>query len=110
MDVISIIRVLRSKLWILIVFPLISVICAIFLVSRLDRVYKSTAQIATGFTSDDAVSLSEERSSQFEVSTKFINTIESMKSIPVMSLVSYRLILHDLSNEHPFREIGRAHV
>lgn len=103
MDVISIIRVLRSKLWILIVFPLISVICAIFLVSRLDRVYKSTAQIATGFTSDDAVSLSEERSSQFEVSTKFINTIESMKSIPVMSLVSYRLILHDLSNEHPFR-------
>jgi len=103
MDVISIIRVLRSKLWILIVFPLISVICAILLVSRLDRVYKSTAQIATGFTSDDAVSLSEERSSQFEVSTKFINTIESMKSIPVMSLVSYRLILHDLSNEHPFR-------
>lgn len=106
MDVISIIRALRSKLWILITFPLISVICAIFLVSRLDKVYKSTAQIATGFTSDEAVSLSEERtSSQFEVSTKFINTIESMKSIPVMSLVSYRLILHDLTDEHAFRTL-----
>lgn len=106
MDIISILRALRSKMWILIVFPLISVVCAIFLVSRLDKVYKSTAQISTGFTSDEAVHLSEERtSSQFEVSTRFINTIESMKSIPVMSLVSYRLILHDLKSDKPFRSI-----
>lgn len=106
MDIISILRALRSKLWILILFPLISVICAVFLVSRLDKKYKSTAQLSTGFTSDEAVSLSEERtSSQFEVSTRFINTIESMKSIPVMTLVSYRLILHDLESEKPFRTI-----
>jgi len=109
MDIISILRVLRSKLWILIVFPLVSVVCAIILVSRLDKVYKSTAQIATGFTSDEAVNLSEERtSSQFEVSTRFINTIESMKSIPVMSLVSYRLILHDLKSDKPFRVVKDA--
>jgi succinoglycan biosynthesis transport protein ExoP len=109
MEIISILRALRSKMWILIVFPLVSVVCAILLVSRLDKVYKSTAQISTGFTSDEAVHLSEERtSSQFEVSTRFINTIESMKSIPVMSLVSYRLILHDLKSDKPFRGIKDA--
>jgi succinoglycan biosynthesis transport protein ExoP len=106
MDLISVIRALRNRLWVLIVFPLISVVCAIFLVSRMEKIYKSTAMLATGFTSDEIVRLSDDRTSnQFEINTKFTNTIESMKSIPVMSLVSYRLILHDLSDSIPFRRL-----
>lgn len=100
MDLMSIFRALRNRLWVLIVFPLISVICAVFLVTRMDKVYKSSAMLATGFTSDEIVRLSEDRTSnQFEINTKFTNTIESMKSAPVMSLVSYRLIIHDLGSD-----------
>ncbi len=81
-------------------------VATVLLVSRMDRSYKSTAQLATGFTSDEAVTISEEKTSNpFEVTTKFINTVESMKSIPVMSLVSYRLILHDLETGEAFRKL-----
>lgn len=107
MDVVSILRILKSKLWVLIVFPLISVLIAVAVVMQMDKVYKSSAQLATGFTSDEIVNLSEDKTSnQFEVNTKFINTVESMKSMPVLSLVSYRLMLHDLEdNENHFREL-----
>lgn len=105
MDLLTIYRLLKRKIWILVVFPLVSVICTVFLVSRMDRVYKSTAQIATGLTTDDAVKLNEGSGNPFEINTNFTNIIESMNSIPVMSLVSYRLILHDLNDDNkPFRQ------
>jgi polysaccharide biosynthesis transport protein len=106
MDLISILRILKAKIWVLIVFPAASVMCAFFFASIMDREYKSTAQLATGFTSDEVVNLNDEKSSNpFEVNTKFVNTIESMKSVSVLSLVSYRLLLHDLEDSSPFRKI-----
>jgi uncharacterized protein involved in exopolysaccharide biosynthesis len=65
--------------------------------------YRSTAQIATGFTTDDAVKLSDSPATPFDVSTNFTNVIESMNSVPVLSLVSYRLVIHDLEDKKPFR-------
>ena len=104
MDFLSILRVLQRKLWVLIVIPLLTVICAFYFISSMDKKYKSTAQLATGFTTDDAVRLNDDSSNPFEISTNFINIIESMNSIPVLSLVSYRLVLHDLSEPNPFRK------
>lgn len=104
MDFLSILRVLQRKLWVLIVIPLLTVICAFYFISSMDKKYKSTAQLATGFTTDDAVRLNDDSSNPFEISTNFINIIESMNSIPVLSLVSYRLVLHDLSEPSPFRK------
>src|SRR4030095_10551202 len=42
------------------------------------------------------------------VNTNFNNIIESMNSVPVLTLVSYRLILHDLDNDQTFREFDPA--
>jgi uncharacterized protein involved in exopolysaccharide biosynthesis/cellulose biosynthesis protein BcsQ len=106
MDILSILRILKSRLWLLIAFPLVSVIVAVFLLSKMDRSYKSTAQISTGYTSDEAVTLGDDKTNnQFEVTTKFSNTIETMKSLPVMSLISYRLMLHDLDSAPAFRQL-----
>lgn len=106
MDLVTILKLLKSKLWVLIVFPVLSIACAIFFVLKMERVYKSTAELSTGFTSDEYVKLSMDKTyNQYEVNTKFINTIESMKSLPVLSLVSYRLMLHDLESDVPFRKI-----
>jgi uncharacterized protein involved in exopolysaccharide biosynthesis len=74
----------------------------------MDKRYKSTAQIATGFTTDDAVKLNDSPSTPFDVNTNFNNIIESMNSVPVLTLVSYRLILHDLDNDQTFREFDPA--
>ncbi|MBK8292825.1 MAG: hypothetical protein IPK96_19700 [Flammeovirgaceae bacterium] len=72
------------------------------------RNIKSTAQIATGFTTDDAVKLNDGSSNPFEISTNFTNIIESMNSVPVLSLVSYRLVLHDLEELTPFRTFNSS--
>lgn len=104
MDFLSILKVLQQKLWVIIGIPMFTIICAVFFISSMDKKYKSTAQIATGFTTDDAVKLNDGSSNPFEINTNFINIIESMNSIPVMSLVSYRLALHDLEDTSPFRK------
>jgi|GEM_PF-392565 len=109
MDIVAIVRVLQRKKWVLISVPLFAIVCTIFFLSRADKQYKSKAQIATGYTTDDVIRLTEEKASTpFEVNTRFINTIESMKSIPVMSLVTYQLMLHDLESEQPFRKLERS--
>jgi succinoglycan biosynthesis transport protein ExoP len=105
MDFYLILKTLQRRLWVLIVFPLIAVACAVFLVLQMDKVYNSYAHLATGFTADDAVRLNDQSSNSFEINTRFTNVIESMHSLPVLSLVSYQLILHDLESDTPFRKI-----
>ncbi|HMG89597.1 MAG TPA: hypothetical protein VK589_06045 [Chryseolinea sp.] len=94
----------NTKWVVLVCVPVVSVLVAYYFISRMDKKYKSTAQIATGFTSDDAVKLNDSPSNPFDVNTNFNNIIESMNSVPVVTLVSYRLVLHDLENDQTFRE------
>lgn len=94
-----------SLKWVLLIcVPLLSVGAAYYFVTTGDKQFRSTAQLATGFTTDDAVKLSDSPSTPFDVNTNFNNIIESMNSVPVLSLVSYRLMLHDLTADKPFRE------
>jgi uncharacterized protein involved in exopolysaccharide biosynthesis len=96
---------LFSLKWVLLIcVPLLSVAATWYFVTNSDKRYRSTAQLATGFTTDDAVKLSESPSTPFDVNTNFNNIIESMNSVPVLSLVSYELMLHDLQADKPFRE------
>lgn len=95
---------INAKWVILILVPVASVLVAYSFISKMDKKYKSTAQIATGFTTDDAVKLNDSPSNPFDVNTNFNNIIESMNSVPVLTLVSYRLVLHDLENDQTFRE------
>ncbi len=93
----------KRKFGILLGVPILTVVASYFLISEIGDRYKSTAQLSTGFTTDDAVKLNETPATPFDVSTNFTNIIESMNSVPVLSLVSYRLVIHDLEDEKPFR-------
>lgn len=94
-----------SLKWLLLIcIPLLSVGATYYFLSTSSKQFRSTAQLATGFTTDDAVKLSESPSTPFDVNTNFNNIIESMGSVPVLSLVSYKLLLHDLEADKPFRE------
>ncbi|MHB1177152.1 MAG: GumC domain-containing protein, partial [Daejeonella sp.] len=76
-----------------------------FIVRNLPDLYWSQAQIATGIVdetqqmafSDAASGLQESRINQ-----KFVNMIEVMRSKSMLDLVSYKLILHDLTTT-PFK-------
>jgi polysaccharide biosynthesis transport protein len=96
-------KIFKRRLGILFGIPILTVVASYFLISEMGDRYRSTAQIATGFTTDDAVKLNDTPATPFDVSTNFTNVIESMNSVPVLSLVSYRLVIHDLEDKKPFR-------
>ncbi|MBA4057151.1 MAG: hypothetical protein C0490_20730, partial [Marivirga sp.] len=106
MSFLSKLKVFNLKSVILIGVPALSVLGAYYFISQMDKKFKSTAQIATGFTTDDAVKLNDGPSNPFDINTNFNNIIESMNSVPVLTLVSYRLVLHDLESDQTFREFN----
>jgi Mrp family chromosome partitioning ATPase/uncharacterized protein involved in exopolysaccharide biosynthesis len=97
MDLITIIKVLWNRKWIIIIIPIISIALAIFLTFGYEKDYKSYAQLATGFTVAERLQVNEERFNIYEADVKFNNLIETMRSSRVLSLLSYHLLIHDLT-------------
>ncbi|MDW7696033.1 AAA family ATPase (plasmid) [Flammeovirgaceae bacterium SG7u.111] len=105
MDIFYIVKLLyrRRILWIGV--PLITGVIAFFFTLNLERTYRSSAQLATGYTITDQVKLNEERFNLYEINVKFDNLIETINSPMVIGLLSYRLLIHDLKTEKSFREL-----
>jgi polysaccharide biosynthesis transport protein len=99
-------RALLRKIWLLISIPVISIIITFFLTSDIPDYYRSTAQLSTGFTTNDQITITNDGSSIREAGVKFSNLIETMNSELILSLVSYRLIVHDLEDKKPFRYLS----
>lgn len=95
---------LRYKI-VLITVPLITVMITFYIVRNLPDVYPAQAQIATGIVDEtQQMALSEASVLQeSRINQKFINMVQVMNSKSMLDLVSYRLIIHDLSGR-PFRE------
>lgn len=105
MELIWFIRELVKRWRVLILVPVIAVLSAYFLTLKLPKVYKTSAQLSAGIVDDTQISLEEskEMMSSYSVDTKFSNLIELIESKPVYNLVSYKLLLHDLTEKNPFR-------
>lgn len=95
---------LRYKI-VLFTIPLITVLVTFYIVRNLPDVYPAQAQISTGIVDEgqhmafsDASVLQESRINQ-----KFVNMVQVMQSKRMLDLVSYKLIIHDLTSK-PFRE------
>lgn len=68
--------------------------------------YVSVSQYSTGFTMEQKVKIKEEESFNiYEIDMRFNNVIETFKSPKVMGMLSYKLLLHDLEDRHPFRKL-----
>ncbi|MGZ5285671.1 MAG: GumC family protein [Flavisolibacter sp.] len=106
MDFIYLFRVLLKRKWIILGAAVLATVVAYFLTRNEAKLYRSTAQVSTGFTMRPDVSVTDENFSFYEAESKFNNTIITAKSPSVLSLVSYKLILHDLTNKSPFRVLG----
>lgn len=98
MDLIYLFKALMKRKWLILLGTLIAVAAAFLLTMKQEMLYKSTAQIATGFTSTEQVKLKDESFNIYEIDSKFSNVIESLKSPRVLSMTSYSLLLHDLQN------------
>lgn len=95
---------LRYK-FVLITIPLITVMVTFYIVRNLPDVYPAQAQIATGIVDEtQQMALSEASVLQENrINQKFINMVQTMQSKSMVDLVSYKLIIHDLTSK-PFRE------
>lgn len=102
----SFFTLLRKYIYVLIIIPLVAVIATFFLVRRLPDNYVSHAQIATGIVDASRHLLDKDNSPNVQsdqVYREFSNLMEIIKLKVVIDNVSYSLIIHDLSEEYPFR-------
>jgi len=90
---------------IIIAVPLVTIMISYFIVRNLPDVYKAQAQIATGIVDENQqMSFSEMAGLQeSRINQKFANMMEVMRSKSMLDLVSYQLIIHDLSSDKPFK-------
>jgi succinoglycan biosynthesis transport protein ExoP len=110
MDLIYLFKVLMRKLWLLIVIPIIAACIGFFYAFTGPEEFKSTAQLSTGITTRGDVPFEDDGFNLREIEIKFNNLMELMKSDLVVSLVSYKLILHDLEGDRPFRVLSREEM
>lgn len=98
------INALLRKKWIILSCVAIAVLTVFLLTMNEKKEFKAVAQIATGFTTTDEAKFSQDRFSVPQIDVKFNNVIENFNSAKVLSLVSYNLMLHDLT-EKPFKTL-----
>jgi len=89
-----------KRKWIIISATLIAAVVAYVLTLNQQKKFRSTAQVATGYTTYDPVRLNE-NADYSQQETKFNNAIVTFTSPAVINLLSYNLILHDLK-QTPF--------
>jgi len=108
MDLLIIFQILFRRIWLLLASSTLAAVAAFLYTSDYQKSYKSTAQLATGFTISEAVKITDERLNYYEVDIKFNNLIETINSPRVLSLLSYKLLIHDLKNpKTSFRDISK---
>src|SRR5690606_24935346 len=102
MDVVYYIKALMKKKWWIIIGTILAVVAAFFFTMNKSRLYVSNAQMSTGFTIKDQITLRDENVSLYEADVKFENVIQSITSPIVIGQLSYTLLLHDLTSNRPF--------
>lgn len=107
MDFLFIFKLLIRKKWYFICIPIASAVLSYVLTIGMKRDYKSTAKLATRYTTEDRITVTNDRSNLRDADVKFNNLVEMMGSELMVSMVSYRLILHDFEAAQPFRRPSR---
>jgi len=107
MELGNFLKVLWKHKNLLIIIPLVTVIVSYFLVQNLADKYVSSAQIATGIVDEsshlldiDPTGIAQDQ----QLNHKFSNLIEIMKLKKLINQVSYRLMIHDLTDPVPFKK------
>ncbi len=112
MDFKDFFKLLVKYLKVLIIVPVVTMAVAFFLVKRLANDFVSSGQIATGII-DQTGQLVDPVTSNLQesrVNGEFSNLIELMKLKKMMDMVSYQLIIHDLTSNQPFRPVGKYYI
>src|SRR5580698_5417281 len=108
MDFSYLLRVLLKRKWIIIGATVLAAVVAFFVTRDEKKLYRSYSQFSTGFTSTEEVRVNPETYNFMEADTKFNNVIVTASSPTVVSLLGYKLLLHDLTSPRPFRRLSES--
>src|SRR5687768_10056716 len=98
-------KILKRRIWLLIGIPLAIGIVTHFVIHNRPARYRSIAQISAGLPVTLTVASSKgKKVSPEQSNVVFLNHVEAMKTGFIGSMVSYKLLLHDLNEDVPFRE------
>ncbi|MGN6533115.1 MAG: exopolysaccharide transport family protein [Ginsengibacter sp.] len=106
MELLYFFKILYRKKWLILGCTLVAIITSFLLTMNQGKQYKSVAQLSTGFTMSEEMRLSDERFNSQQIDVKFSNVIENINSIKVLQLLSYDLMLHDLTDKKPFKVLN----
>jgi succinoglycan biosynthesis transport protein ExoP len=102
-------KVLKRRIWLLIGIPLVVGVVTHFVIHNRPAQYRSIAQISAGLPITLTVASSKGKKVSPEQSNAvFLNHVEAMKTGFIGSMVSYKLLLHDLNEDVPFRENSQS--
>ncbi|MBS1555187.1 MAG: AAA family ATPase [Bacteroidetes bacterium] len=104
MELSTIFRLLVARKWVLLVLPIVAAALAYVFSLNAPKKYRSSTVLSTGFTTNEGIQITEERVDLWAAGVKFDNMIQKMNSEQVMALLSYHLMIHDLTDANPFRD------
>jgi Mrp family chromosome partitioning ATPase/uncharacterized protein involved in exopolysaccharide biosynthesis len=107
MDLLYFLKAIYRKLWIILGLSVVSVIAAFLFLVNKKPYFVSIAQYSTGFTAEKVRLIDGTTAIDlYSADVKFDNVIETMKSPEVISMISYKLLLHDLSGtQKPYKRL-----
>lgn len=101
MDLIFFYQALAKRKWLVLLLTIFSAGIGFTYSILKKKSYVSTAQYSTGLTMQSKAL--QEDFNIFEIDVKFNNILETFKSPNVIGLLSYRILMHDLTAEKPFK-------
>ncbi|MBY0481334.1 MAG: hypothetical protein K2Q21_08270 [Chitinophagaceae bacterium] len=108
MELAKFIKLLKKRKWILIAVPLLAVALTYFLVRKLSDSYTAHARMSTGLVDQSQQIVSSDGFQENKINIDFSNLIEMIRLNKVYDQVSYKLILHDLTDSIPFRRPSKV--
>jgi succinoglycan biosynthesis transport protein ExoP len=108
MDIKSFLKLVNRYKWLLIIVPIFAAAITYQFTKKLPKQYKSEVRISTGLLDPSKKVISSETTDFFKISQQFSNIIEKLKAKKIINLLSYNLMLHDLTTSaDPFRQHSR---
>ena len=108
MDLSKFLNLLYHRRLVLILIPVVTIIIAYFLTKNLPDAYLSDARIATGIVDQSQQFLDNgDNAQESKINQDFNNLIQIMRLNKMLEQVSYKLILHDLTDKNPFRKLSK---
>ncbi len=108
MDLLYFLKVLYRKKWFILALSFFAVVAAFVFLLNKKPLYESVAQYSTGFTTEKVRAVDGTTGIDlYTADVKFNNVIETFKSPQVISMISYKLLLHDIDNPTmAYRKLG----